>query len=76
MSSVKPIPKALFARLDAACRGIGLDDRPAHLLRCRDRNRERLVGRERERQRGKIGNRAFAGSGFDAGKVAPRMVKR
>src|ERR1700737_824657 len=42
-------PKALLARLDAACRGIGLDDRPTHLLRCRERKRERLVGRERQR---------------------------
>ena len=41
-------PKALLARLDAACRGIGLDDRPIHLLRCGERNRERLLGRERE----------------------------
>jgi hypothetical protein len=29
-------PKAMLARLDAACRGIGLDDRPTHLLRCRE----------------------------------------
>jgi len=48
-------PKASLARLDAACRGIGFHDRPAHLLRCRERKRERLLGRERERQRGKIG---------------------
>src|SRR4029077_12320472 len=34
-------PKALLARLDAACRGIDLDDRPTHLLCCRERNRER-----------------------------------
>src|SRR6266478_4256416 len=53
------------ARVDATCRGVGLDDRPAHLLRCRERNRERLLGRERERQRGKIRITAFLqGSGF------------
>ena len=56
-------PKAMLARLDAACRGIGLDDRPTHLLRCRKRDRERLLGRERERQRGKIGITVLLQSG-------------
>ena len=48
-------PKAMLARLDAECRGIGLDDRPTHLLRCREGSRERLLGRERERQRARSG---------------------
>ena len=48
MSSVKPIQKLCSLASNAACRGIGLDDRPAHLLRSRERNRERLLGRERE----------------------------
>src|SRR5258707_8248604 len=56
-------PKAMLARLDAACRGIGLDDRPTHLLRCREGSRERLLGRERERQRGKIGITVLLQSG-------------
>src|SRR6266446_3775271 len=47
--NVKGLVFALLAHLDVACRGIGLDDRPTHLLRCRERNRKPLVGRERER---------------------------
>ena len=72
-------PKALLARLDAACRGIRLDDRPAHLLRCRERSRERLLGRERERQRGKIGITALLhGGGFGAsiGRGLPSSASR
>ena len=58
-------PKALLACLDTACRGIGRDDRPAHLLRPRERKRERLLRRKRERQRGKVGITALLqGSGF------------
>ena len=67
MSSVKPIQK--LRSLASMRRVVGSAcDRPAHLLRCRKRNGERLGGRERERQRAKIGITApLQGSGFGAG---------